>query len=201
MQMVFESGAFGVAAIMAGWISKEALAAHQIALNIAFTTFMVAVGLSQGTTVAVANLVGKNNLSEIKRTGRSAVYLIVIFMAVMAGLIFLFNGQIPLWYVNQSEANAIEVIEITMQLLIIVAVFQMTDGIQVVSAGNLRGLEDIKVPTAISLFSYWIIGIGGGYVLAFPVGMGVTGIWWGLCLGLITSSILLTWRFERKKFD
>jgi len=77
----------------------------------------------------------------------------------------------------------------------------MTDGIQVVSAGNLRGLEDIKVPTAISLFSYWIIGIGGGYVLAFPVGMGVTGIWWGLCLGLITSSILLTWRFERKKFD
>jgi MATE family multidrug resistance protein len=201
LQMVFESGAFGVAAIMAGWINKEALAAHQIALNIAFTTFMVAVGLSQGTTVAIANLVGKKNLSEIKITGRSAVYLIVVFMAVMGGLIFLFKGQIPLWYINELEPNAAEIVEITMQLLIIVAVFQMTDGIQVVSAGNLRGLEDIKVPTAISLFSYWIIGIGGGYVLAFPLEMGVTGIWWGLCLGLITSSILLTWRFERKKFD
>ncbi|AFM02544.1 putative efflux protein, MATE family [Bernardetia litoralis DSM 6794] len=199
MQMVFESGAFGVAAIMAGWISKEALAAHQIALNIAFTTFMVAVGISQGTTVAIANLVGKNNLKEIKITGRSAVYLIVVFMAVMGGLIFLFNEQIPLWYINEAELNAAEIVEITMQLLIIVAVFQMTDGIQVVSAGNLRGLEDIKVPTAISLFAYWVIGIGGGYVLAFPFGMGVTGIWWGLCLGLITSSILLTWRFESKK--
>lgn len=200
MQMVFESGAFGVAAIMTGWISKEALAAHQIALNIAFTTFMVAVGISQGTTVAIANLVGKNNLSEIKITGRSAVYLIVIFMAIMAGLIFLFKGEIPLWYVDKTEENIAQIVEITMQLLIIVAVFQMTDGIQVVSAGNLRGLEDIKVPTAISLFSYWVIGIIGGYILAFPLEMGVTGIWWGLCLGLITSSILLTWRFERKKF-
>jgi len=200
MQMVFESGAFGVAAIMAGWISKEALAAHQIALNIAFTTFMVAVGLSQGTTVAIANLVGKNNPSEIKRTGRSAVFLIVVFMIIMAALIFLFNEQIPLLYLNPDEVNAPQIIEITMQLLIIVAIFQLTDGVQVVSAGNLRGLEDIKVPTAISLFAYWIVGIGGGYVLAFPLGMGINGIWWGLCLGLITSSILLTWRFERKKF-
>lgn len=200
LQMVFESGAFGVAAIMAGWIGKETLAAHQIALNIAFTTFMVAVGLSQGTTVAVASLVGKNNLSEIKRTGRSAVILIIVFMAVMGALIFLFKHQIPLWYINETEANATKIVEITMQLLLIVAIFQLTDGIQVVSAGNLRGLEDIKVPTAISLFAYWVVGIGGGYVLAFPLEMGATGLWWGLCLGLTTSSILLTWRFETKKF-
>lgn len=192
MQMIFEMGAFSFSAVMIGWMGARELAAHQIALNIASITYMMASGISAAATIRVGKLRGTGDLQSVHHAGYSSLILGAVFMAGSAILIILAKDFIPLLYVKDVEVQALAT-----QLLIIAAIFQLSDGVQVVGLGALRGLEDVKVPSLISLFSYWLFALPLGYVLGFWFELGPIGIWLGLLIGLTTSALLLFLRFKR----
>lgn len=193
LQYLFEIGAFAFAAVMVGWLNPESLAAHQIAINLASLTYMVAMGISSAGAVRVGNAVGVKNILEVRRSGFTALSLSIGFM-MFAGLIFiLFNYQLPHLYINEKI-----VINIAADLLIIAALFQIFDGTQAVSLGILRGLTDVKIPTIITFFAYWIIALPLAYILGFTFNFGINGIWVGLLFGLFFSGLLLSIRFNIK---
>ena len=191
-QYVFEVGAFSGAAIMVGWIGANAIAAHQIAINLASVSYMVASGFAAAATVRVGNQLGRGNLESMRRAGFIAFGLVVLMMVGFAASFIAGQHFFPSLYIDNQE-----VIELAGTLLVIAAFFQLSDGIQVVGLGTLRALEDVKIPTLITLVAYWVIGIPGGYLLAFHAGLGVQGIWWGLLAGLTVAAVLLLWRFWR----
>ncbi|MCH7724154.1 MAG: MATE family efflux transporter [Bacteroidetes bacterium] len=193
IQYFFEVGAFAFAAIMIGWLGTEQLAAHQIAINLASISFMVVLGLSMAGGIRVGNAVGEKNIIGVRRAGFTTIFLALCVMAGSGIIFIIFRNILPAFYINDST-----VISIASSLLIIAALFQLSDGVQAVGIGILRGLTDVKIPTAITFIAYWIIGLPIGYLLAFKLGWGVQGIWIGLLAGLTTSAILLTLRFNSK---
>lgn len=192
-QYLFEVGAFAFAAVMVGWINPESLAAHQIAISLSSITYMVAMGISAAASVRVGNAVGIKNIFEIRRAGFTALGLSIGFMALSGIVFILFNHQLPTLYINASE-----VITIAADLLIIAALFQIFDGTQAVGIGILRGLTDVKIPTAITFLAYWVIALPLAYLLGFTFNFGIEGIWVGLLFGLFFSGLLLTIRFNIK---
>ncbi|MCJ7552412.1 MAG: MATE family efflux transporter [Ignavibacteriaceae bacterium] len=192
-QYFFETGAFVFAIVMVGWIGANELAAHQIAINLASISFMMALGISQAGSIRVGNAVGQQNITEVRRAGFIASILGGSVM-MMAGIIFItLNTFLPSLYIDD-----IKVIEIASVLLIIAAFFQIADGVQAVGIGILRGLTDVKGPTIITFVAYWVIGLPSGYLLGFIFDYGVEGVWIGLSLGLFCSAIFLTLRFNYK---
>jgi len=191
LQWFFEVGAFAFAVIMIGWISPDAQAAHQIALSLAATTYMMASGLSAAASVRVGNQLGLKSREGIRTAGFSAFAMVLIFMGTMAISFILLQNYLPTLF--SKEHN---VIAISSSLLVIAAFFQLSDGIQVVGLGALRGVKDVKIPTIITLVAYWMIGLPMSYILGFKLHLGVEGIWYGLSLGLTISAILLFWRFN-----
>ncbi len=193
LQYFFEVSAFSASAIMVGWMGTTALAAHQIALNLASISFMVAMGISSAATIRVSNAVGRREIRATRMAGFSAAFLCALFMA-LAGLVFIvFRYFLPTLYISDKA-----VIDITASLLVIVAVFQVSDGTQAVGIGILRGLTDMKVPTFITLVAYWFMGLPSGYVLAFRFNMGIFGIWYGLLVSLTASGLFMMIRFNAK---
>ena len=161
-QYFFEVGAFSSAVVMVGWLGAKSLAAHQIAINLASISFMAATGISAAGGIRVANAVGRGDVNETRRAGFSAILLGASVM-LSAGITFvLFRKFLPSLYISDQE-----VISIASSLLIIAALFQLSDGTQAVGIGILRGLTDVKVPTAITFISYWIIGLPIGYLMGF----------------------------------
>lgn len=192
-QYFFEVSAFAASSIMIGWIGATELAAHQIALSLASMTFMVAMGISAAATIRVSNAVGKKDILATRMAGFSAAFLCAAFMA-SAGLVFIiFRKQLPGFYILEPA-----VIEIASSLLMIVAVFQVSDGTQAVGLGILRGITDMKIPTFFTLAAYWLAGLPAGYLLAFKFGMGVMGVWVGLLISLTVSALLMMIRFNFK---
>lgn len=190
-QMIFEMGAFSFSAIMIGWIGAKELAAHQIAINVASVSYMMASGIAAAATIRVGNQKGLGNFRAMRMAGISSFAMGAGFMVLSGILMILGNRLIPMLYINDPE-----VIQIASVLLIIAALFQISDGVQVVGLGALRGLEDVKVPGVISLIAYWVIGLPTGYLLCFKAGFGVNGIWTGLLVGLSVAAILLFIRFK-----
>jgi multidrug resistance protein, MATE family len=192
-QYFFEVGAFSFAVVMVGWLGAEQLAAHQIAINLASISFMAALGISMAGSIRVGNAVGKKDISETRKAGFVAILLGAVLMSI-SGIIFIsLNKFLPTLYVTEEV-----VISFASSLLIIAALFQLSDGVQAVGIGILRGLTDVKIPTAITFTAYWIVGLPVGYLLGFTLGYDVIGVWIGLLLGLTTSAILLTLRFNIK---
>jgi multidrug resistance protein, MATE family len=168
-------------------------AAHQIAINLASISFMMAIGISHAGSIRVGNAVGQQNITEIRRSGFIASFMGGSIM-MLAGITFIIlNRFLPSLYVNDST-----VIEIASVLLIIAAFFQIADGVQAVGIGILRGLTDVKGPTIITFIAYWVIGLPSGYVLGFTFDQGVEGVWVGLSIGLFCSATFLTLRFNYK---
>ena len=193
IQYFFEIGAFSFAVIMIGWLGTEQLAAHQIAINLASISFMIVLGLSIAGGIRVGNAVGEKNITRVRRAGFTSIFLALCVMAV-SGLIFIiFLNYLPALYIDDET-----VISIASSLLIIAALLQLSDGVQAVGIGILRGLTDVKIPTVITFVAYWIVGLPIGYFLAFELGWDVQGVWIGLLAGLTTSAILLTLRFNMK---
>lgn len=193
VQYFFEVGAFAFAVIMIGWLGTDQLAAHQIAINLASISFMVVLGLSTAGSIRVGNAVGEQNVSKVRRAGFTTILLAICFMA-MSGLVFiLFKNYLPTLYINDES-----VVSIASSLLIIAALFQLSDGVQAVGVGILRGLTDVKIPTAITFLAYWVVGLPTAYLLGFTLGYDVQGVWIGLLAGLTTSAVLLTLRFNVK---
>ncbi|MFC2188020.1 MATE family efflux transporter [Peijinzhouia sedimentorum] len=192
MQFLFEVSAFSLAAVMVGWLGADALAAHQIGISLASITFMMASGVSAASTIRIGNQLGRKDIPTLRVAGFSNFLLIVAFMAVSGVLFIVFRDFLPTLFITDAD-----VIATASSLLIIAAFFQIFDGVQVVSLGILRGLQDVKVPTLATFVAYWIIGLPVGYLLAFEFGYGIKGVWYGLSIGLGITAVTLFYRFDQ----
>lgn len=191
VQHFFEVSAFAFAAIMMGWIHAEAIAAHQIAITCAALTFMFAMGIGMAVCIRVGHAYGAAQFARMRRIGFGGVSWAAGFMGIF-GLVFVFAGE-P---IAERFVASPEVVSLTAQLLIVAAVFQVADGVQIVSLSALRGLADVRVPAMIAVLAYWVIAVPFGAALAFPGQQGAVGIWIGLALGLGVAACGLLWRFH-----
>jgi len=200
MQMFFEVAIFTSAVWLSGLLGKNPQAANQIALNLSSMTFMVASGLSVASMIRVGNQKGLKNFVELRRIAFSIFLLAVLLASIFALMFFLFHNQLPKLYVDYDDLknldDNIEVVSIASTLLIAAAIFQISDSIQVVVLGALRGLQDVMIPTLITFVSYWIIGFPISYYLGKAEAYGSFGIWLGLLAGLTSAAILLYIRFN-----
>ena len=195
LQYIFEVGAFSVATVMTGSIGAIHLAAHQIALNLASISYMIASGIGSASMISLSYFDGKRNFEDMRRSGFASFLLVFILMIVSALVFIIFRNYLPVLYVDDSS-----VINIASTLLIIAGLFQISDGIQAVGLGILRGIRDIKKPTIITFISYWIISIPLSYFLGIEYGYGVYGIWIGLSVGLTLAAIFHVTRFNYLTF-
>jgi multidrug resistance protein, MATE family len=191
-QFIFEVSAFSAAAIMMGWISVNALAGHQIALNLASISYMMATGLATAGMIRVSHYIGKEDFKGMREAGMVAFGMVATFMFVCALLFFVLRFFLPTLYIDDPQ-----VISLAASLLVLAGLFQLSDGIQVVGLGVLRGLEDVKVPTIVTFLAYWGLGLPLGYFLAFTMGFAEKGIWIGLLIGLTITAGLLLYRFDQ----
>ena len=200
MQMFFEVAIFTAAIWLSGLLGKNPQAANQIALNLASMTFMVAMGLSVASMIRVGNQKGLGQYFELRRIAFSIFLLAVILGVCFAMFFFLCHEQLPKLYVDYEDthnlADNTEVIRIAAKLMLTAAIFQISDSIQVVVLGALRGLQDVKIPTIITFVSYWVIGFPISYYFGKETQYGSFGIWLGLLAGLTTAAILLFIRFN-----
>ena len=200
LQMFFEIGVFTAAIWLSGTLGKNAQAANQITLNLSSMTYMIAVGLGVVATIRVGNQKGLNQAVELRRIAKSVFLMGLIFATLFAALFMVFHELLPKFYLDLSDAinfkDNNEVIDLAAQLLIIAGLFQISDSIQVVFLGALRGLQDVKTPTLITFSAYWIVGFPLSYYLGNSGRYGSVGIWMGLLAGLTAASVFLYLRFD-----
>ena len=200
LQMFFEVAIFTAAIWLSGILGKNPQAANQIALNLASMTFMVAMGLSVAAMVRVGNQKGLQHFKDLRRIAFSIFLLTFLLEVIFAVFFILFNEMLPKIYLDVKDVENLvdntEVISIAAELLIIAALFQISDGIQVTVLGALRGLQDVKIPTLITFIAYWVVGFPVSYYLGLHTEYKNSGIWLGLLAGLTVSAILLYIRFD-----
>ena len=189
-----EIGVFVSSAALMGLFGVEALAAHQIAITCASFTFMVPMGIGQAATVRVATERGAAAWQAARRAGFVALALGVAFMAAAAIVFWTMPALIVGAFVATGDPANRPLVALAIEFLAIAAVFQIVDGMQSVASGALRGYHDTKVPMLIAALGYWGIGFAGGWALAFPLGIGPAGLWWGFVIGLATVATLLVAR-------
>lgn len=192
LQMFFEVTAFAGAAFICGLISSHDIASHQIALSMASFTFNLCIGFSVASTVMIGRKLGEQNFVELRKIGINNLKIAFLFMC-LCGVIFILGRNIlPTFFTKPEE---VEVIMLASKLMIIAALFQLSDGIQVTALGMLRGLQDVKIPSIITFIAYWLITIPLGYFLCVTLEMGAFGMWIALGLGLTISAFMLVKRF------
>ena len=195
LTMVAEGGLFVGSNVMMGWIGTRALAAHGIALQLASITFMVHLGMSNAATIRAGQAKGRGDAPWM-RDGAITVTAVSFAVAVLAVAIFvLFPRQLVGMYLDASDPETPVLIGIATGLMFYAALFQLTDAMQVIGLGMLRGVQDTRVPMVLAAISYWVIGLPTAYVLAFPLGMGPAGLWAGLLVGLSVAAVLMLRRF------
>lgn len=195
-QLGAEVGVFAFAMVMMGWLNPIAQAAHQVTINIASTTFMVAQGTSLAGSIRVGQHVGAGSRRGVHRAVLTTYTVVVAFMAVCA-LAFLI---LPRWLLGLYTGDP-RIVEVGMGLMVMAAAFQVFDGAQVAGLCALRGAGDTRVPMWITILGYWVIGAPVAYLLGFHGGWGAPGIWAGLVVSLVIVSILLAWRTRRVLWD
>ena len=201
MQMLFEVALFTAAIWLSGSIGKTSQAANQIALTLATTTFMFAMGLSVAATIRVGNQKGLMDYKKLIVVARS-VFLLAIIVETIFGILFVvLHNFLPHLFLNMNNVSQVienkEVIFIASKLLLVAAIFQISDGVQVVVLGALRGLQDVKVPMYITFVAYWVVGFPISYYLGKYTELGAVGIWIGLLAGLTTAALFLYIRFHK----
>jgi MATE family multidrug resistance protein len=190
LQFLFEVGAFSFTSVLVGQMGKESLAAHQIVISIASFTYMMSSGIAAASSIRVGHFLGLKNQPMLRYSGVLAFRLAAVFMGSMAFLMYLGSAWIPSLFISNAE-----VLKIGSQLFLVAAFFQVSDGIQVVGLGSLRGISDVRIPTWITLVAYWVIAIPLGYYLGSHLGWGAAGTWWALLVGLSISAIFMLFRF------
>ena len=191
LQMLFEVGLFTSSVLLAGTFGALPQAANQIALKLASTTFMVAVGLGVAATIRVGNQKGLGNFRELRRIAFSNFLLVMVIMFGFSITFMLLKNELP-WIFTEN----LEVIKIASGLLVIAGFFQLSDGLQAVILGGLRGLQDVNIPSFITFIAYWIIGFPICYYLGTVINLGAFGIWIGLLSALTSSALMLFFRFN-----
>ncbi|MBR5574244.1 MAG: MATE family efflux transporter [Paludibacteraceae bacterium] len=192
-QTLLETFLFTASFVIIGWISKEALAAHQVANQIADMTFMLALGIGSATTIRVSHQLGEGNIHGVRMASNASVHLVLLMNTIGAALMISLRNYIPMLFTEDTE-----VIAIASQLIVLAGLLQYADGLQAVGAAMLRGITDVKVPMMIAFVSYILIGLSVGLVCAFPLGMGASGIWIGFIFALAIAAICFHIRFNRK---
>jgi multidrug resistance protein, MATE family len=200
-QGFFEVAVFAGAVVIIGWYGKYQQAAHQIAINLCSVTYMMVVGIASAGGIRVGHYWGLGDRTGILRAGRTALALGGSFM-FCCGLIFII---VPSFFIHLYSKEP-EVISVAITLLMVGGLFQLSDGLQATALGILRGVAEVNVPTIITLFAYWGVGLPIGYYLGEYAGLKAAGVWLGLTAGLTASAILLTWRFfstvkKNERFD
>jgi MATE family multidrug resistance protein len=196
--LAFEVTVFSAAVYLMGLIDQTSVAAHAIALQIAAITFMVPLGISQATTIRVGMAYGARDAAWVGRAGSVSLLMALGFMSVAALTIWSFPRELASLFLDASNPANGPVLDLAVKFLAIAAVFQLADGAQVVGAAMLRGLQDTRVPLAYAGIGYWLVGLGGGALLAFWAGWQGVGVWIGLALGLGIVAILMLWRWNRR---
>lgn len=191
-QLIVEVAAFGIGAVMMGWLGETPLAAHQVALGLATFTYMISLGVSQANTIRVSHQMGERNYLSLRRAVFASTHLVLVFMSISAILFILGRNLLPLMFTPDKE-----VIQVAAGLLVIAAVFQVFDGLQVIMLSSLRGMADVTKPMIIAFIAYLLIGIPTSYVFTFVLDIGPQGIWYGYLVGLGTAGILFYLRFMR----
>lgn len=192
LQMFFEVTAFAAAAFICGLISAKDIASHQIALSMASFTFNLCIGFSVASTVMIGRKLGENDFVTLRCAGINNIRIVFLFM-LLCGITFIIGRNIfPVFFTKQED---VEVIRLASKLMVIAALFQLSDGVQVVALGSLRGIQDVKIPSFLTFIAYWIITIPLGYFLCVHLNMGAFGMWIALGLGLTVSAVLLVLRF------
>ncbi len=192
LQMLAEMGVFTLCNVLAGRISKEAAAGYQLAIGLASFTFMFALGVGAATAVRVGQAVGRDDTPAARRAGFMGLKVILVIMSVPAVLFLLF----PDWLARLFTSDP-TVVAAAVPLFMIAAVFQLSDGVQAVAAGALRGAGDPHVSLWANVIGHWGIGLPISVALGLWAGWGAPGLWWGLSAGLTAVAIGLTWRFAR----
>ncbi len=200
LQMFFEVAIFTAAIWLSGVLGKNAQAANQIALNLSSMTFMFGMGLGVAAMIRVGNQKGLKNFTELRRIGQSIFLLTLLLEIVFAILFLVCRNWFPTLYLDVDDvinlSDNTEVIALAAKLLLVAAFFQISDGVQVVVLGALRGLQDVKIPTVITFIAYWVIGFPISFYLGLYTNFKSTGIWIGLLTGLTASGIMLYLRFN-----
>ena len=200
MQMLFEVLLFTAAIWLCGNIGKTSQAANQIALSLASMTFMVAMGLSVVSMIRISNQKGLNDYKQLVIIARS-IFLLAILIEILFAVMFMALHQVlPYMFLNMEIQSQLldnqEVIAIAAKLLLVAAVFQISDGIQVVVLGALRGLQDVKIPMYITFVAYWIVGFPVSFYLGNYTSLKAVGVWIGLFAGLTVAAVSLFMRFH-----
>ena len=193
--VAIEAGLFMAVAILSGVLGAENLAAYEVLMGWVGLPFVIALGLAEAAMVQVAYGIGRGSPAAARQSG---ILSMIAGVSVLAALIVIPIGlpeAIINVFLDPADPGYEEVSALTVKLLVIVAIFQVFDGLQAIAARALRGLRDAIVPLWLAGFGYWVLGIGGGGLLTFPLGFGAHGLWWGMALGLTVTGSLLTWRF------
>ena len=194
LTMGFESGLFTVAAFVMGIFGSDQLAAHQLAISSASMAFNIPMAVGLATSIRVGQNVGRLDRTTAGSASLTGVLLAMLFTMVTASVFAFLPRQVLGLYLDLGDPANAGVIGFALVFLGFAAMFQLADGIQVAASGALRGYKDTTVPMYISMFSYWVAGLGTGLLLAFPLGMGSSGIWIGLVIGLSVAALLLSLR-------
>lgn len=192
-----EGGLFQASALMMGWIGTVELAAHGIALEVAALTFMLHVGLSSAATIRIARFDGQGDRVALRQAAGVAVAISFGVAALSVALFLAVPERIVALFLDLRKPESAGILAYGAALLVLAALFQLADGMQVMALGLLRGVQDTRVPMWLAAVSYWLIGIPASYVLAFPLGYGGQGLWLGLVVGLFCAAGSLMWRFWR----
>ena len=192
-QMFLESSAFVGTAVMIGWLGEVSLSANQIAITLGNCAFMVILSIGSAATIRISHCYGQRSKEEL-RLATHATYHLVLAWSLLASLVFiLLRHDIPRLFTDNEE-----VIAITADLMFFVALYQLWDGMQNVSVGILRGLQDVKIIMPIAFAAYWLINLPAGYLLGIPGGMGASGFFLSYSFGLSAAALLMMWRIRRK---
>ena len=192
MQMFLEASAFVGTGIMMGWFGKETMSANQIAVTIGNCAFMIVMSIGAATTIRVSHCYGARNIGELSLAAKASYHLVLAWNAFAALVFITMRNIIPTFFSTNPE-----VIAIASQLLVFAALYQLSDGIQNVSVGILRGIQDVKIIMPIAFVSYWLLNLPVGYLFGFTLGMGPTGLFLGFSFGLSAAAVMMIVRIRR----
>ncbi len=191
-----EAGMFAVVAILMGVLGTTQLAANQVLFSAATVGLVVAIAIGEAAAIRVAHGTGSGAPAAARRAGFLGMGMGIVVMAAVAIAFVAMPRTITGFFLDTADPANADVVAYAATLFVIAALFQVSDGIQAIASRALRGLKDTMTPMWIAAVGYWVFGVGGGCLLAFPLGFGGVGLWWGLAMGLTITSILLTWRYH-----
>lgn len=192
-QMFMEASAFVGTSIMMGWFGTQVMGANQITITISNCAFMIVMSIGAATTILVSHRYGERNIGELAMAAKASYHLVLMWNALAALFFITMRNYIPMLFTTNAE-----VIDITSKLLVFAALFQLSDGIQNVSVGILRGIQDVKIIMPIAFVSYWLLNLPVGYLFGFTLNMGPEGLFLGFSFGLSTAAVMMIVRIRRR---